>query len=393
MERKDIIKSYQDELAAWRKDFHMHPELGFQETWTVKKILEILSEFDNVEIIKDFCETTVIAVVKGSQPGPVVGLRADMDALAMDDLKDVEYKSQNPGICHACGHDVHVTMGLGVVKYYASHQEELKGTLKVVFQPAEEGPTPGGGKLVVESGKVDDVDKMLCLHTNPDHEAGTVLLRRGAMLASADNFNLEIKGRGGHGAYPHQTIDPISVAIEIYQALQIMMTREINPVKQTAMSICYINGGSPYANNVIPETASIGGTIRTFDNDIRDLALKRLEDIVAGICKYHECTYEMKVATLSVALVNDEDMINILDETGTELVGEENVKFMSEPEMGCDDFAYYGRVAKAAYFYFGTTKKEDLGKFGFHHPKFDIDEKCLSLGVEMLVNAIDKCGK
>lgn len=390
LKRSETIKSYQEELVQWRKEFHRHPELGFEEVWTSKRIVEILSDLD-VDIEQGVCSTAVVAVIKGEQPGPVIGVRADMDALAMEDLKEVDYKSENPGVCHACGHDVHVTIALGVAKYYSSHKNELKGTLKLVFQPAEEGPTPGGGKLVVESGVIDDVDKMLCLHTNPDWPTGTVLLRKGEMLASADNFNVEIKGRGGHGAYPHQTIDPISVAIEIYQALQLMMTREIDPVKATALSICYINGGSEHANNVVPETASIGGTIRSFDNDIRDLALKRLEEIVEGICKYHECTFEMKMAPLSIALKNDEELICMLDEAGTEIVGREHVKYMEVPEMGCDDFAYYGLKSKAAYFYFGTTKAEDLGTFTFHHPKFDVDENSLCLGVEMMVRAIEKC--
>lgn len=390
MERKDIIASYRNELVLWRKDFHMHPELGFQEFWTSKKIVEILSQFD-VEIISDFCSTAVIAVVKGEQPGPVIGLRSDMDALAMDDLKDVEYKSQNPGVCHACGHDVHVTWGLGVVKYYADHKDELKGTLKVVFQPAEEGPAPGGAKVVTESGMMDDADIMLCVHTNPDHPTGKVLLRKGVMLASADNFNILIKGQGGHGAYPHQANDPISTAVEIYQALQLMMTREIDPVKATAMSICYIKGGWENENNVIPATASLGGTIRSFDNGVRAYALNRIEEIVKGICKYHNCSFEMQMAPVSIALHNEDALIDLLEETGKEVVGAENVEYMQNVEMGYDDFAYFGLKSRAAYFYFGTTKEEDLGKFTFHHPKYDIDEECLCLGVNMLVRAIEKC--
>ncbi|QSX05539.1 amidohydrolase [Sedimentibacter sp. zth1] len=389
MNRNECIDMYKEELVKWRRDFHMHPETGFEELRTSRRIVEILQTFD-VEIISNFCKTAVIAVVKGDKPGPVIGIRADMDALPLVDQKQVEYKSQNPGACHACGHDVHVTVALGLIKYYASHKDELCGTLKVVFQPAEEGPAPGGAKLIVDSGKVDDIDIMLGYHTNPDHPVGTLLLRRNEMLASADNFNIIIKGTGGHGAYPHQIKDALMVGVEAYNAFQNLLTREVDPVKPAVLSICSFNAGTPKGTNVIPPSISMSGTVRTFDNDIRDYIIKRMKEILDAICEMNGCTNELSMATVSIALSNNDDLVDVFEDAGIEVLGEENVSYMKVPEMGYDDFAYFGLKSKAAYFYFGTTNPDDLGKFTFHQPTFDVDENCLCTGIKILVRILDK---
>lgn len=392
MSLKDCITSYEKELITWRRDFHSHPETGFKEIRTSKKIIEILENFD-VTIVKDFSNTAVIAIVKGNKPGPVVGLRADMDALPLTDAKDVEYKSKNEGVCHACGHDVHTTVGLGIVKYYSTHKDELCGTLKVIFQPAEEGPAPGGAKPIVESGKVDDLDYVVGLHTNPDHEVGKLILRRNEMLASADNFEIHITGTGGHGAYPHQTKDPLRTGIEVYNILQNVITREIEPVKPIALSICSFNGGTLEGTNVIPKSISMSGTVRTFDNEIRSYILNRIKEIVDSICKANGCTGEVKISTVSIALHNDNELIDLCEEIGKDMFGTEKVEYMQVPEMGYDDFAYFGLKARAVYLYYGTSNKNDLGKFTFHQPLFDVDEKCLCIGVELLVNVINKITK
>ena len=389
MNLNEKISSYQSELVEWRRYFHAHPETGYQEFNTSKKIVEILEGYD-VEIIKDFFKTAVIAVVKGLEPGPVIGLRADMDALPLQDAKDVEYKSQNPNVCHACGHDVHTTIALGIVKYYSQNRDKLKGTLKVVFQPAEEGPAPGGAKPIVDTKIVNEIDYMIALHTNPDYKVGTLLLRRNEMLASADNFEIHISGTGGHGAYPHQTKDSLRTGIEIYNALQNVLTREIDPVKPTVLSICSFNAGTVKGTNVIPQSISMSGTLRTFDNDIRKYLLKRIQEIVDSICKLNNCKGTLSVATVSIALSNDNELIDLFEKAGIELLGNENVKFMQLPEMGYDDFAYFGTISRAAYLYLGTSNENDLGKFTFHQPNFDVDESCLSIGVELLINIINK---
>jgi len=388
--RIDVINEYQNDLVEWRRDFHMHPETGFTEVRTSRRIVEILNNFKGVEVLSGFCKTAVIATLVGKEDGPIIGLRADIDALPLVDQKDVEYRSKNPGKCHACGHDMHTTTALGVLRYYSEHIEELNGTLKVIFQPAEEGPAPGGAKLVVETGKVDDVDAFIGFHTNPDHEVGTLLLRRNEMLASADNFTIIIKGTGGHGAYPHQTKDSLSTAVEVYSKLQFMLTREVDPVKATALSVCSINGGTPKGTNVIPHSTSMSGTFRTFDNDIRLGIIDRIKEILESVCTLNNCTYEMDIATVSIPLYNDDDLVDIFEEVGNEIIGKDKTSYMKFPEMGYDDFAYYGLKAKAAYLYLGTTKKEDIGKFTFHQPLFDIDETCMPIAVNLLTNIIDE---
>lgn len=391
MSIKEYVKSHHEEMVAWRRDFHMHPELGFQEFRTSKKILEILQTMDIDKIIHNFCKTAIIAVIKGKRPGPVLGLRADIDALAMQDEKDVEYKSQNPGVCHACGHDVHTAIGLGIAKYYSSHKDELNGMIKIVFQPAEEGPAPGGAKLIVETGKLGRLDYMIGFHANPEHPVGTVWLRRNEMQASADNFDIVVNGVGGHGAYPHQTTDVMRTIIQIYETLQTMITREVDPVKAVLLSICYLNTGSNQGPNIIPHIANMGGTFRTFDNNLRDFMVKRINEIVDSICKLNGCTYKLNIVPGSIALSNDDKLVDIYEEVANEVLGAENVNYITVPEMGYDDFAYYKKVSKQiAYFYFGTTNERDLGKFTFHEPNFDVDEECLCVGTELLINIINK---
>lgn len=391
MKNTQFISS-KDDMVAWRRDFHMYPELGFEEVRTSKKIVEILEDWD-VEIIKDFCKTAVIAIVKGKHAGPVVGIRADIDALAMPDNTDTEYKSKNPGVCHACGHDVHTAIALGVVKYFAHNKDTLHGTLKVVFQPAEEGPAPGGAKLILDSGKVDDIEVMLGVHTHPHFPSGEILLRRGNMLASGDNFNVLVKGKGGHGAYPHFTKDAMMTAMEIYTAFQYLLAREIDPVDAVVLSVCYFNAGSPKAPNVIQETANFGGTIRCLNNSTRDYLCKRMKEIVDHICAMNSCTSEFDILTVSIALSNTDEIVEIIEKVATEALGKEHVQYMDVPEMGYDDFAYFTTKAKAAFSYFGSSKKEDIGKFSFHDPLFDVDEDCMPLVANILIQAIHELGK
>lgn len=389
MNMTTCIESYKEELVQWRREFHMYPEIGFQEVRTSARVIELLEEMD-VEIIKHFSETAVIAVIKGALPGPVVGLRSDMDALAMPDSKDVPYKSKVDGVCHSCGHDAHTAIGLGIAKYFSTHKEVLKGTLKIIFQPAEEGPAPGGSKLIVESGKVDDIEKILCLHVHPDYPLGTLIFRRKEMLASHDDFEIVVTGSGGHGAYPHQATDSLRTAIEIYQVLQNFMNREVDPVKSALLSINYFSTGTSRAANVMQKDVVFGGTLRTFDNELRGFALKRLGDIVKHICEMNGCSYKLETSPVSVALINDDKLIDLCEQAGSEIVGKENIVFSEFPEMGADNFAYFGLKAKGAYFYMGSTNPKDLGKYTFHQQNFDLDEDALCLGTKILVNAIRK---
>lgn len=387
MAKQEQVMYLNDKLIEWRRDFHMHPETGFKEFRTSAKIKEILDEY-NIPYISDFFSTAVIAEIDSGKEGITVGVRCDIDALGLPDNKDVSYKSQNPNVCHACGHDGHTVFGLGTAIYLNEHKNSFTGKVKIVFQPAEEGPAPGGAKGVVESGKLDDVQKMIGIHCSPDFPVGSIAVRYGAMLASADNFSVKITGVGAHGAYPHQSIDPIATAMQIADGFKTMMTRELNPVKEAVLSICAFQAGNLEATNVIPSTAEFSGTMRTLDNNVRDYMIKRLKEIATGIAAVNHCECEFSAAFVTPALVNDPQLNDVFCESIKECCENGEVCLLNEPEMGYDDFARYGQICPAGYVYIGT---QIPGKhIIFHHPEWDINEDALSIGVALLTTAIER---
>ena len=391
--RHEIIQSYPDELVSIRNDFHMHPELGFEEVRTSGRVMELLKEW-GVEYITGFAKTAVIAVLHGTQPGPVIGVRADMDALPLQDTKTVPYHSQVPGVCHACGHDAHTTVGLGLAKYYSAHPEDLRGTLKIVFQPAEEGPSPGGGILVTESGMVDDIDIMLGIHTDPDYPIGKLVLCRGEMFASHDTINIEITGRGGHGAYPHLAHDPLNVAVQAYTAFQTIITKDVEPAQRALLNIVRMHCGQGNHSNVIEQSAVMGGSMRTFDKGVRQLIIDRMDCILKHLCEMNSCTYKLDVGPLGEPIINDSDVVDAMEKAGQRVVGEDMIYFMPRPELGTDDFSYYRRrVPKNAYFYLGSMPLADMGKFTFHESNYDVDPAFYCIGTELLVEMIDELSK
>ncbi len=391
--RHEIIQSYHDELVSIRNDFHMHPELGFEEVRTSGRVMELLKEW-GVEYITGFAKTAVIAVLHGTQPGPVIGVRADMDALPLQDTKTVPYHSQVSGVCHACGHDAHTTVGLGLAKYYSAHPEDLRGTLKIVFQPAEEGPSPGGGILVTESGMVDDIDIMLGIHTDPDYPIGKLVLCRGEMFASHDTINIEITGRGGHGAYPHLAHDPLNVAVQAYTAFQTIITKDVEPAQRALLNIVRMHCGQGNHSNVIEQSAVMGGSMRTFDKGVRQLIIDRMDCILKHLCEMNSCTYKLDVGPLGEPIINDSDVVDAMEKAGQRVVGEDMIYFMPRPELGTDDFSYYRRrVPKNAYFYLGSMPLADMGKFTFHESNYDVDPAFYCIGTELLVEMIDELSK
>lgn len=391
--RHEIIQSYHDELVSIRNDFHMHPELGFEEVRTSGRVMELLKEW-GVEYSTGFAKTAVIAVLHGTQPGPVIGVRADMDALPLQDTKTVPYHSQVPGVCHACGHDAHTTVGLGLAKYYSAHPEDLRGTLKIVFQPAEEGPSPGGGILVTESGMVDDIDIMLGIHTDPDYPIGKLVLCRGEMFASHDTINIEITGRGGHGAYPHLAHDPLNVAVQAYTAFQTIITKDVEPAQRALLNIVRMHCGQGNHSNVIEQSAVMGGSMRTFDKGVRQLIIDRMDCILKHLCEMNSCTYKLDVGPLGEPIINDSDVVDAMEKAGQRVVGEDMIYFMPRPELGTDDFSYYRRrVPKNAYFYLGSMPLADMGKFTFHESNYDVDPAFYCIGTELLVEMIDELSK
>ncbi len=388
--RHDAIQSYREDLIAFRNDLHMHPELGFEEIRTSGKVVEALQKM-GVEYIDNFAKTAVIAVIHGKHPGPVIGLRCDMDALPLQDTKTVPYHSQVPGVCHACGHDAHTTVGIGMARYYSEHPEELHGTLKVVFQPAEEGPSPGGGILVTESGKIDDVDIMLGIHTHPEYPMGTLVLCRDEMLASHDTINIEIYGRGGHGAYPHLANDPLNVAVQAYTAFNTIITKSIEPAQRALLNIVRLHCGQGMHSNVIEDKAVMGGSMRTFDDNVRKQIVQRMNDILTHLCAMNGCTYKMDVGMLGDPVVNDSNLIQAMDNASKRVEGITGVTYMERPEMGTDDFSYYSRrVPRNAYLYLGSIPPEDMGNYTFHEANYDVSPEFYCTCTELLVETIDE---
>ena len=378
------LNVYEGDMIAWRRDFHQHPEIGFKEFRTASIVAEHLEKW-GYEVHKEFCETAVVGILKTGKPGKVVGIRADMDCLGMQDLKDVAYKSQVDGLCHSCGHDSHTAILMGIAKYFSDHSEHLCGTLKLIFQPAEEGPPPGGAKLLMEDGILDDVDLMLGMHTHASYEAGQIIFRYDELFASGEYFDIEITGKGGHGAYPHFCNNPITAMTQAIPTFQHIISQEIDAVKSGVVSVCNVHSGD--AKNVIPNKVNFAGTIRTLDEGVRLLIHKRMDEILEAVCKMHQCQYELDIEFMFPILKNDNDVVAAVEKIARQCLGDDRVEIMKTVEMGCEDFAYYSREIPSCYFYFGVRNEEKNCVEEFHHPLFDIDESCFTTVQAVMINA------
>lgn len=289
------IRALQPRLVEWRRQLHQRPELGFEEVLTADLIRQRLTEW-GVDYTDAIAQTGIVAIIPGQRPGPVLAIRADMDALPIQELNEVPYRSQHPGKMHACGHDGHVAIALGTV-YHLHHHNDFAGTVKVIFQPAEEGP--GGAKPMIEAGVLEapHVDAVIGLHLWNNLPLGTVGVRNGPLMAATEYFHCTITGRGGHGAIPHQTVDAIVVAAEVVGAVQTIVARNINPLESAVVTLGEFHAGS--AVNVIANSARLSGTVRYFNPDYGDLIPQRLEQIVSGICQAHGATYQLDYRKLT----------------------------------------------------------------------------------------------
>ena len=368
----------QTDMVKWRRHLHRHPELSFKEVETAKYIKQVLADFPNLEV-KTVTENSVIAILKGSKPGKTIALRADIDALPIMEEADVEFPSENPGVMHACGHDTHTAMLLGAVKTLTGMQEKIAGTVKFIFQPAEEEP-PGGAKLLVEAGVMDDVDMVFGLHIFPSIPTGMIGTRKGAVTAASDVFTLKIQGKGSHGSTPELSIDPILVGVEVINNLNHIVSRNVSPFSNVVISIGEFNAGK--TANVIPDTARIQGTVRTNDKEIRAYVKKRIEETIDNVCKMYGATYELDYLLGYSQVVNDSAATDIVREAAQAIVGPERM-FETPQMMGGEDFSAYTDVKPGSFFVLGGgTAAEGCGYMN-HHPKFKIMEECLKVGAAM----------
>jgi amidohydrolase len=373
-----------EDLVAIRRDLHMHPELGFQEVRTARIVAEQLSAL-GYEVVTGVGKTGVVGLLGGSQPGErTVLLRFDMDALPIDEANDVPYRSQTPGIMHACGHDAHVAVGIGVATLLARHRERFGGTIKLMFQPAEEGL--GGAQAMIADGvlKGPNVDVALGLHVSSNHAIGTAAMRSGAMMAAADKLHVLVHGKGGHAAHPEQTIDAVLVAAQIVVALQTIISRNLNPEELGVITVGSIHAGK--AGNVIADTAELQGSIRSFSEETRELLHRRIVEVASGVATALGATAEVTVTRGVDPTVNAPAPTALVYDVAANVFGKDNVDSTYRTTGGEDFSAVLARVP--GNFFFLGARNEARGITAPHHnPHFDIDETCLPQGVAILCEA------
>lgn len=381
----DLVQTVKDEVIAWRRHFHQNPELSFHEQKTAQFIYETLESFGNLELSRP-TQNSVMARLIGSHSGKVLAIRADIDALPIQEENDFEFASKNPGVMHACGHDGHTAMLLGTAKILSGMKDQIKGEIRFIFQHAEE-LFPGGAEELVQAGVMDGVDFVIGTHLWSPLEYGKVGVVYGPMMAAPDTFYITIKGKGGHAALPHQTIDSIAVGAQVVTNLQHIVSRNTDPLDNLVISVSQFVGGTTH--NVIPGTVEICGTVRTFDQKLRESAPGLMERVVKGITEAHGASYEFKYDCGYRPVVNDEAVTRVIEETVLEIFGEEALDMM-RPNMGGEDFSAYQQKAPGTFFYVGAGNKEKGIVYPHHHARFTIDEDALEIGVKMFVHAAFK---
>ena len=372
--RKELateIEALTGQIIAWRRDFHRHPEVAFKESRTSAVVREFLESLGLP--VRSAAGTGLVAVLEGKAGGRTAALRADMDALPIQEEGEKEYRSENPGATHACAHDGHMAMLMAAAKVLAGKKADFRGRVVFLFQPAEEKP-PGGAKRMVEEGALEGVDAVFGLHLWQSFPTGKIGVIKGPMLAQADNFSVSVVGKGGHGALPHEAVDPIPAAAQIIMNCQTIVSRNINPLKPCVVTFGSINGGT--ANNIIPAEVAMTGTVRTFDADVQLLAERRLREIAEETAKAFGATGRVEYMSGYPPVVNDAGMVDFVIAVAKRLLGEGCLQPF-EPIMGGEDFAYYLRKVPGALIFLGAG---DGQKFPHHHPAFDIDEKALPMG-------------
>lgn len=371
-------------LVDWRRDFHEHPELGMEERRTAGVVAEHLRSL-GIEVKTGFGGTTaVVGLLRGARPGPTIALRADLDALPIQEENQVPYASKTPGQMHACGHDSHVSMLLGAATVLAGFRDRLAGQVKFFFQPAEEGP--GGAEPMIKAGAMDDpkVDGVVGLHVASELDVGEIGVVPGADSASPDSFSIRLIGRGGHAAHPDQGVDAIAVAGQVITALQTVVSREIYPLQPVVVTVGTIHGG--FRNNVLAGEVTMTGTIRTLDAAVRDQAQAAVGRIVKGIAETMRATAEVSFGRGYPSFSSDPSMYRLVRGAAVDVVGPERVHDL-EPTMGGEDFAYYCQKAPGTMFRVGARNAAKGFTNPLHHPRFDLDEDTLPVGVAVLARS------
>lgn len=367
------------EVVATRRDLHVHPELGFEETRTAGLVAERLRSF-GFEVHTGIGKTGVVGILRGARPGKTIMLRADMDALPIEEENAVPYRSQTNGAMHACGHDGHVAMLLGAARIVSERREEVAGTVCFLFQPAEEGK--GGAKAMVADGVLErfGIERAYGLHLASAHPAGQVGFREGPFYASSDSIEITIEGKGGHGASPHLSIDPVYVGSQFVVAIQQVVSRQIDPIEPAVVTIGAIHGGTTH--NVIPSRVRLLGTVRAFDAGVREKMAERIERVLRGVCESSGAAYTFEYIWRYPVTSNDAEQTRYARALAERVAGPANVAEVPRL-MGAEDFSFFAERVPACFFTIGSNGGEESA-FPHHHARFDIDESALATGVRMM---------
>ncbi|MGB2963768.1 MAG: M20 family metallopeptidase [Anaerolineales bacterium] len=370
-----------------RRDFHRHPELGFQEYRTAEVIGKELSKLEGIKVQSGIAETGLVGVMDGGKPGKTILLRFDMDAIPVAEKTGVEYASEKKGLMHACGHDGHMAIGLTAARLLNESRQDLSGTIKFVFQPAEEGL--GGAKAMIEEGILRDPvpDISLALHLWNEKPLGWIGITDGPMMSASETFQVKITGKGGHGGKPHEAVDPIVAAAGVINALQSVVSREVPPLDSGVVTVSSIHGGE--AHNVIPEEVSLLGTIRSFTEGTRTLLLERFQEIVEKTAAAYLCRTEITIEHISPAVVNDPGIAGILRETAAGLFPEAVIDERYRT-MASEDMAFIMQDSPGCYCLVGSANPKKGLDAKHHQPEFNFDEEALIWGSALLVSAVHK---
>lgn len=365
-----------DLLIEYRRDFHRNPELGFEEHRTSDRIKEFLDN-EGIEYFET-AGTGICALIKG-KGGRTVGIRADMDALPIQDMKTCEYSSKAAGKMHACGHDAHTAILMGAAKILNGMRDSLNGSVVLLFEPAEE--TTGGARIMISEGVLEKpyVEAVIGLHVDENIDSGKVGVKKGVVNAASNPFTIRIKGKGGHGARPEATVDPVVIASSVVMNLQTIVSRELTPTVPSVLTIGTINGGT--AQNIIPEEVVLSGIIRTMTTEHREYVKMRLREIAEGVSLSMRGTCQVDIEESYPCLYNDDSMLELLKDSAAEQLGEDNVIDLDKPSLGVESFAYFSMERPSVFYFLGCRNEEKGITHPAHSSKFDIDEDCMAVGV------------
>ena len=384
------IAAFHPELTALRRELHAHPELGFEEHYTSRRVVETLKVCGVDEIHTGIGRTGVVATIRGRGNSPrMIGLRADMDALPMAEANEFAWKSTKPGLMHGCGHDGHTAMLIGAARYLAETRN-FDGTAVLIFQPGEEGFA--GAKAMIEDGLFErfPVQSVFAMHNWPQMRPGSIGINPGPMMASADRITIEISGKGGHGAHPYQTVDPVLVAAHIITAVQSIVSRNIRPIDSAVISLCAMQAGDLGAFSVIPGKATLVGTVRTFNPEVQAMVERRLNEVCSGVALGLGASAHVKYERIYPATINTRDEARFAADVAQKLVGHEHVDRAMDPSMGAEDFSFMLQVKPGAYLRLGQGAENGIGSCFLHNSRYDFNDEVLPLGAALHASLIEQ---